>query len=102
MSAPEQKFNSTKGPIVLSFLRPGCPHCDALEPKLKTIGNSKSNKATFIMVNVLNNPDMTEKWEVQGVPQVFIYDKNKKLVKHVIGDDLDSIKSGLKIIDINV
>ncbi len=44
---------------------------------------------------------MLQKWNVHSFPQVFIYNDNKKLVKHIVGNDLPTIKSGLKMININ-
>lgn len=94
MSTPDELFQKTSGPVVMAFLQDWCGHCTKLKPKLIEMSLKHKGKITFIFINGDKNPATLEKWKVSSFPQVFIYDKNKRLIQHVIGNDPDAIIEG--------
>ena len=58
-------------PTFVDFNATWCGPCRALKPQLKKI--CEDNKFNFISVDVDENPELSEKYGVQGIPYVTVY-----------------------------
>ncbi len=83
---PEIAFTNNK-PTFLEFYAEWCEVCKEMAPKVDDIKNEYSTDMNFVFLNVDNS-----KWEkyirnfnVNGIPQVNIFDKNANLEITLIG-----------------
>ena len=58
-------------PIFVDFNASWCGPCRALKPMLEKI--CEKNNFVLIAVDVDNNPDLSEKYEIQGIPYVMVF-----------------------------
>ena len=64
-------------PTFVDFNATWCGPCKALKPKLEKI--CKDNDFNFISVDVDANPELSEQYEVQGIPFVVLFVKGEKV-----------------------
>ncbi len=81
-------------PTFVDFNATWCGPCKALKPQLKKI--CKDNNFNFISVDVDENPDISEKYEVQGIPYVAVFVKGKKVFDFT-GNTQDKINQAIEI-----
>tara|TARA_B100000965_G_scaffold398047_1_gene415514 strand:+ start:370 stop:915 length:546 start_codon:yes stop_codon:yes gene_type:complete len=102
---PEIAFTNNK-PTFLEFYAEWCEVCKEMAPKIDDIKNDYDKDINFVFLNV-DNP----KWEkyirdlnVNGIPQVNIFDKDAQLEFTLIGkqeetiikESLDNLKNNLR------
>ena len=81
-------------PTFVDFNATWCGPCRALKPQLKKI--CKDNNFNFISVDVDENPDLSEKYEVQSLPYVVLY-KNGEKVFDFIGVKEEKITEAVEL-----
>ena len=89
---PEIAFKNNK-PTFLEFYAEWCEVCKEMAPKVSTLKNEYENDINFVFLNVDNQKwvKYIEKFDVNGIPQVNLFDKNGNLVSSFIGKQ-DEIK----------
>jgi len=100
---PEIAFTNNK-PTFLEFYADWCEICKEMAPKVNDIKNEYEKDINFVFLNV-DNP----KWEkyirnfnVNGIPQVNIFDKDANLELTFIGKQEEkTIKESLKNLEVN-
>ncbi len=101
---PEIAFKTNK-PIFLEFYAEWCEVCKKMSPNVSKLKKQYEKDINFVFLNV-DNP----KWEkyikemnVNGIPQINLYDKELLLAKSFIGlQDETAIKESLEnLININ-
>ncbi len=100
---PEIAFTNNK-PTFLEFYADWCEVCKEMAPKVDNIKNEYEKDINFVFLNV-DNP----KWEkyirnfnVNGIPQVNIFDKDAKLEVTLIGKQQEqTIKESLDNLYVN-
>ena len=100
---PEIAFTNNK-PTFLEFYADWCEVCKEMAPKVDDIKNKYEKDINFVFLNV-DNP----KWEkyirnfnVNGIPQVNIFDKDANLELTFIGKQEEkTIKESLENLDVN-
>ena len=109
-----QNITSTS-PIILFFISPSCPYCKALTEDIISDKNLSDNNQIFIIssaplqslkqyykdFNLQKHPNITvgydyddyfsNRFQVNSIPYIAIYDKSKKLKQVLIG----KVKTGL-------
>jgi thioredoxin-like negative regulator of GroEL len=68
----ENLTNGEKGPSVVMFYLPTCPHCQNIYPYFRELAETFGDSATFATLNVENFPDIGGLFGVMGTP-TFIY-----------------------------
>ena len=81
-------------PTIVDFNATWCGPCRALKPQLKKI--CKDNNFVFVSVDVDENPDLSEKYEVQGLPYVVVFKKGKKAFEFV-GNKPEKVNEAIEV-----
>ena len=83
---PEIAFKNNK-PIFLEFYAEWCEVCKEMSPKVSALKEEFEKDINFVFLNVDNQKwaKYIQKYEVNGIPQVNIFDKNGNLKSTFIG-----------------
>ncbi len=80
-------------PVVVDFYATWCGPCKILSPRLDKLAGSFTNKIKFVKINVDEAPDLSQRFNIQGIPTLLFF-KDGKVVDGVVGlmssDDLRS------------
>ena len=98
---PEIAFTNNK-PTFLEFYAEWCEVCKEMAPKVSTLKEEYENDINFVFLNVDN-----QKWdnyiriyEVNGIPQVNLFDNKGNLVSTLIGkQDEKTIRNSIDQLD---
>lgn len=82
-SAEEFKELVVKGNVVVDFYADWCGPCRMQGPILEEIEKENSN-VLVCKVNVDDNPDLADAFQVQSIPMLLVF-KDAKIVKKFIG-----------------
>ena len=83
---PEIAFKNNK-PTFLEFYAEWCEVCKEMAPKISTLKNEFDKDINFVFLNV-DNPkwgNYIQKFDVNGIPQVNLFDKKSNLLSTFIG-----------------
>ena len=75
---------SKTGNMVIDFSATWCNPCRMLAPVLEEVSNDFEGKVSFFNVDVDENPDLAQQFEVQSIPAV-AFIKDGKLVDMRVG-----------------
>ena len=102
---PEIAFKSNK-PTFLEFYAEWCEVCKEMAPKVSSLKEEYEKDINFVFLNVDNQKwdSYVRKFNVNGMPQVNLFDSNGNLVSTFIGkqeelkirDSIDKIQSETK------
>ena len=89
---PEVAFENNK-PTFLEFYAEWCEVCKEMAPKLYALKKDYDNDINFVFLNVDNQKwaNYIQKFSVNGIPQVNLFDKKGNLISTFIGKQ-DEIK----------
>ena len=102
---PEVAFGNNK-PTFLEFYAEWCEVCKEMAPKVSSLKEEYQKDINFVFLNVDNQKwdSYIRKFDVNGIPQVNLFDKNGNLVTTFIGkqeelkirDSIDKLESETK------
>ena len=102
---PEIAFNNNK-PTFLEFYAEWCEVCKEMAPTVSALKEEFEEDINFVFLNVDNQKwnNYIGKFEVTGIPQVNLFDKEGNLISTFIGkqeetaikDSIDRLNSGSK------
>jgi len=89
---PEIAFKNKK-PTFLEFYAEWCEVCKEMAPKVSALKDEYEKDINFVFLNVDNQKwaNYIQKFSVNGIPQVNLFDKNGNLISTFIGKQ-DEIK----------
>ena len=87
---PEIAFKNNK-PTFLEFYAEWCEVCKEIAPKVSVLKEEYENDVNFVFLNVDNQKwnNYIRKFEVNGIPQVNLFDRKGNLVSTFIGKQED-------------
>ena len=86
------KVEQAAKPVLVDFSAEWCPPCKMLKPVLERIALEYSEKMDFFGVDTDNNMELSQKFNISGVPTMIFF-KNGKEVKKLVGfRDYDTLK----------
>ena len=103
--APEIAFTNNK-PTFLEFYAEWCEVCKEMAPKVSSLKDEYEKDINFVFLNVDNQKwdNYIRKFDVNGIPQVNLFDKKGNLISTFIGkqeeitirDSIDQLKREAK------
>ena len=102
---PETAFKNNK-PTFLEFYAEWCEVCKEMAPKVSALKDEYEEDINFVFLNVDNQKwdNYIREFEVNGIPQVNLFDREGNLISTFIGkqeeiiikDYLNKLKGGIK------
>jgi len=72
-------------PVVVDFWAEWCGPCRALAPTIDSLANDYAGKLSVGKLNVDENPEVTMRYMVRGIPTVMLF-KGGKVVDQIVGN----------------
>jgi len=69
----EQEVMQASLPVLLDFWAPWCGPCKMLGPVLEELARANDSRLKVVKVNVDENPDLAQQYEVMGIPALFLF-----------------------------
>ena len=98
---PEIAFKNNK-PTFLEFYADWCEVCKEMAPKVSTLKKEFENDINFVFLNVDNQKwdNYIRKFQVNGIPQVNLFDRKGNLISTFIGkQDETKIRESLAAVE---
>ncbi len=71
-------------PVLVDFWAEWCGPCRMMNPIIEELADSLTGKAKVGKINVDQNPNLSSRYGIQGVPSFLIFNKGE-LVKQLVG-----------------
>ena len=77
-------LQNTNLPVLVDFWAGWCMPCTVMAPVIEELAHDYTEKAAFAKVNVDENPDVPQRYNIMGIPHFLIF-KDGKPVERVVG-----------------
>jgi len=80
----ENEVMKESKPVLVDFWAPWCGPCKTLGPVLEKVAGENEGRLKVVKVNVDENQDLAQKYEVMSIPTMFVF-KNGQVVDSFMG-----------------
>jgi thioredoxin 1 len=80
----DQEVLQAELPVLVDFWAPWCGPCKMLGPVLEEVAAANDGRLKVVKVNVDENSDLAQKYEVMGIPAMFLI-KNGQVIDSFTG-----------------
>ena len=80
----EQEVLNSNIPVLVDFWATWCMPCQMLSPIISELAEEYKDKIKVCKLNVDDNPDLAEKYEVMSIPTLFFF-KNGQVINSTVG-----------------
>ena len=80
----EQEVLNSANPVFVDFWAEWCGPCRAVSPVVEELSDEYGNKVDFVKINVDENGDLAQKYNVFSIPTLAIF-KNGEIVSQKTG-----------------
>jgi len=78
------KVLNVKGLVLVDFWAEWCGPCRMLAPIIEEVANEIKDKVNVYKLNVDDNPETTQKYQIINIPTVKIF-KNGNIIENIVG-----------------
>jgi thioredoxin 1 len=83
---------TSKGVVLVDFWAPWCGPCRMISPVVDALAEEMKGKARFGKVNIDEQPELSEKFEVASIPTVLLFKDGKMIANRVGAANKDALK----------
>ena len=80
----DQDIKSSNIPVVVDFWAEWCGPCKQIGPILEEISEEKKSTVRILKLNIDENPEIPQKYNVRGIPTLMLF-KEGKLIDTKVG-----------------
>ena len=81
-----------KKTLVVDFYADWCGPCRMLSPVMEALSEEMSGKATFVKINVDDNPDLAREYSIMSIPCVMVFKDGELAGKNIGFAPKDAMK----------
>lgn len=89
----ETKILQSTKPIIVGFFKEGCNPCMAMKPRIESVIQESNGKISLAKIEITQNRDIAQKYEVEAVPVLLAMKKGKVLDRMNGLQDRQKVKS---------
>lgn len=79
----EEKVLKSDVPVLIDFWAPWCGPCKAIGPSIEQLASEYSGKAKVFKVDVDDNPEIAQRYNVMSIPALLVFKDGKEAGKLV-------------------
>lgn len=91
----DQTVLKSETPVLVDFWAPWCRPCLMVAPIVEELADDYSGRASFVRVNVDQNPQVASRYNIMSIPTLIIF-KDGQPASHIVGfRPKEELKQGL-------
>ncbi len=80
----ESEVLRSKQPVLVDFWAEWCAPCRMMNPTIEAVAEAFAGKASVVKLNVDDNPSVTQRFGIKGIPTLILF-KDGKEAERVVG-----------------